>query len=182
MVTAESNDPNETDVSAAAVAAAPAAADVVDADVVVVVDDVVIVVVAAVVVAVAAVAAVDACVVVVVVVARVVRVEVGLVVGLVVVVVEDEATYNAMNQAMTTFNHKIFMNGHKSYYTDLDLDVLDEYRTRPIVGNLKAVANKRWWRSTFPRHTPKHCLTSLRSPSSTSSMPFALTRVKPFSP
>ena len=59
-----------------------------------------------------------------------------------VVVVEDEATYNAMNQAMTTFNHKIFMNGHKSYYTDLDLDILDEYRTRPIVGNLKAVANK----------------------------------------
>ena len=59
-----------------------------------------------------------------------------------VVVVEDEATYNAMNQAMTSFNHKIFMNGHKSFYTELDLDVLDEYRTRPIVGNIKAVSNK----------------------------------------
>jgi hypothetical protein len=54
------------------------------------------------------------------------------------VVVEDEATYNSMNQAMTSFNNKIFLSGHKSYYTDSDLDVLDEYRTKPIAGNLRA--------------------------------------------
>ena len=37
-----------------------------------------------------------------------------------VIVVDDEATYNAMNRAMTSFNHKIFLNGHKSYYTSFD--------------------------------------------------------------
>ena len=31
-----------------------------------------------------------------------------------VVVVDDEETYNAMNQAMMAFNHRIFFNGHKS--------------------------------------------------------------------
>jgi hypothetical protein len=53
--------------------------------------------------------------------------------------VDDEETYNAMNQAMMAFNHRIFLNGHKSYYTDLDIDILDEYRTRPLVGNLSAI-------------------------------------------
>ena len=55
-----------------------------------------------------------------------------------VVAVDDEETYNMMNQAMMAFNHRIFLNGHKSYYTDFDLDILDEYRTRPLVGNLSA--------------------------------------------
>ena len=53
-----------------------------------------------------------------------------------VVAVEDEATYNNMNQAMTSLNHQILMNSHKSYYTEFDMNVLDEYRTKPIVGNL----------------------------------------------
>jgi hypothetical protein len=44
-----------------------------------------------------------------------------------------------MNQAMMAFNHRIFLNGHKSYYTDLDIDILDEYRTRPLVGNLSTI-------------------------------------------
>ena len=56
-----------------------------------------------------------------------------------VVVVDDEETYNAMNQAMMAFNHRIFLNGHKSYYTDFDIDVLDEYRTRPLVGTLSTL-------------------------------------------
>ena len=56
-----------------------------------------------------------------------------------VVVVDDEETYNAMNQAMMAFNHRIFLNGHKSYYTDIDIDILDEYRTRPLVGNLSTI-------------------------------------------
>jgi hypothetical protein len=47
-----------------------------------------------------------------------------------------------MNTAMTVFNHKIFLNGHKSYYTDFDLDILDEYRTRPLVGNLDGQPSK----------------------------------------
>jgi hypothetical protein len=47
-----------------------------------------------------------------------------------VVVVDDEETYNAMNKAMTAFNHRIFLNGHKSYYTDFDLDILENGRDR----------------------------------------------------
>ena len=40
---------------------------------------------------------------------------------------------------MMAFNHRIFLNGHKSCYTDLDIDILDEYRTRPLVGNLSTI-------------------------------------------
>ena len=56
-----------------------------------------------------------------------------------VIVVDDEATYNAMNRAMTSFNHKIFLNSHKSYYTSFDLEIIDSYRTKPIAGGLRRV-------------------------------------------
>ena len=54
-----------------------------------------------------------------------------------IVAVADEATYNNMNKAMNEFNHKIFINSHKSHYSALDVEVLDEYRSKPIVGNLR---------------------------------------------
>ena len=34
-----------------------------------------------------------------------------------------------MNEAMCNFNKSLFLNGHKSYYSDVDIKILDEYRT-----------------------------------------------------
>jgi hypothetical protein len=53
-----------------------------------------------------------------------------------VVAVEDEETYNNMNQAMTAMNSKLFLKSHLSFYTEQDVDILDAYRTKPICGNL----------------------------------------------
>jgi hypothetical protein len=49
-----------------------------------------------------------------------------------VVVVDDEATYNNMNQAMRAMNSKLFLKRHLSYYTDKDLEIIDCYKTKPI--------------------------------------------------
>jgi hypothetical protein len=46
-----------------------------------------------------------------------------------VVCVDDEDVYNKMNEAMCDFNKALFLNGHKSYYSDVDVKILDEYRT-----------------------------------------------------
>ena len=54
-----------------------------------------------------------------------------------IVAVSDGATYNNMNKAMNDFNRKIVLNSLKSYYSQFDLEVLDEYRSKAIVGNLK---------------------------------------------
>jgi hypothetical protein len=40
------------------------------------------------------------------------------------VVVESETIYNKMNEAMVKFNSHIFKATHKSYYTQLDIDIL----------------------------------------------------------
>jgi hypothetical protein len=53
-----------------------------------------------------------------------------------VVVVDDEATYNNMSQAMTDLNNKLFLKSHLSHHTDQDIDLLDAYRTKPICGRL----------------------------------------------
>ena len=62
-----------------------------------------------------------------------------------VVVVDDETTYNNMATAMSTLHSKLFIKSHKSYFTEDDLNILDEYRTKPIVGlcdkNLSAVGD-----------------------------------------
>lgn len=44
-----------------------------------------------------------------------------------VVVVDDEATYNNMSQAMTILNNKLFLKSHLSHYTEQDIDILDAY-------------------------------------------------------
>ena len=53
-----------------------------------------------------------------------------------VVVVDDEATYNNMSQAMTALNNKLFLKSHRSHYTEQDVDILDAYRTKPICGTV----------------------------------------------
>jgi len=52
--------------------------------------------------------------------------------------VAQEDTYNRMNEAMTTFNNRLFRQEHKSFYTQEDVDILDEYRTFANVGWLRA--------------------------------------------
>ena len=48
--------------------------------------------------------------------------------------VDDIDTYNNMFSAMNTFSNKLFNRYHKSYYTSLDMDVLDNYRTVSNLG------------------------------------------------
>jgi len=47
------------------------------------------------------------------------------------ITIDQEAIYNKMNEAMIATQNKIFKNDHKSYYTNIDVDILDEYRTIP---------------------------------------------------
>ena len=51
-----------------------------------------------------------------------------------IVVIDDETTYNNMANAMNTLNCKLFAKTHKSYYTNDDIAILEEYRTKPLVG------------------------------------------------
>ena len=51
--------------------------------------------------------------------------------------VAQEDTYNRMNEAMTAFNNRLFRLEHKSFYTQEDVDILDEYRTFANVGWLR---------------------------------------------
>ena len=53
-----------------------------------------------------------------------------------VVVVDDEATYNKMSQAMTILNNRLFLKSHLSHYTEQDIDILDAYRTKPVCGKV----------------------------------------------
>ena len=41
----------------------------------------------------------------------------------------DETTYNNMSKAMFNFNKSLFNLSHKSFYNDIDLQILDEART-----------------------------------------------------
>ena len=53
------------------------------------------------------------------------------------IVVDSEAVYNKMNEAMVNFNRQIFKGTHKSYYNKQDIDILDEYRTIANLGMIK---------------------------------------------
>ena len=46
--------------------------------------------------------------------------------------VDDEITYNKMNELMFKFQKSIFKVEHKSYYSKQDVDILDEWRTWAI--------------------------------------------------
>jgi hypothetical protein len=43
--------------------------------------------------------------------------------------ISTEEVYNNMHRAMTNFNNKLFKNEYKSYYSKLDIDIMDEYRS-----------------------------------------------------
>lgn len=45
------------------------------------------------------------------------------------IAVSDEQTYNNMNEALFNFNKTMFSPSHKSFYNDIDIDILDETRT-----------------------------------------------------
>ena len=51
--------------------------------------------------------------------------------------VKCETTFNNMNKAMFKFNKALFNPLHKSFYTDTDIDVLNEYRTIVPSGKLE---------------------------------------------
>ncbi len=52
----------------------------------------------------------------------------------------DEATYNNVSQALTALNNKLFLKSHISHYTEQDVDIFDAYPTKPICGNVGALA------------------------------------------
>ena len=51
--------------------------------------------------------------------------------------VENEKLFNDMNREMFNFNKKIFNDAHKSYYSQTDIDILDEARTIVPTGYFK---------------------------------------------
>ena len=51
--------------------------------------------------------------------------------------VENEKLFNDMNREMFNFNKKIFNDAHKSYYSQTDIDILDECRTIVPTGYFK---------------------------------------------
>ena len=53
--------------------------------------------------------------------------------------VNTEDKYNNMTKAMNTFNNNLFKREHKSYYTQQDIDILDEYRTIANAGTLHSL-------------------------------------------
>ena len=54
-----------------------------------------------------------------------------------IIVLDNENVYSKMNEAMTKYSQQLFKKKeHKSYYTEQDIDILDEYRTVVNVGKL----------------------------------------------
>ena len=54
---------------------------------------------------------------------------------------DDVDTYNKMLSINNKFNNNLFKKSHKSFYTKLDIDILDEYRTAANVGMLNEVVD-----------------------------------------
>ena len=55
--------------------------------------------------------------------------------------IAEEEIFNIMNSAMITFNISLFKSEHKSEYSNIDIDVLDEYRTLVPMGMLNEISN-----------------------------------------
>ena len=69
--------------------------------------------------------------------------------------VKCETTFNNMNKAMFRFNEALFNPLHKSFYTDTDIDVLDEYRTIVPSGKLEDKYRHIEYREKFNQMTGK---------------------------
>ena len=61
------------------------------------------------------------------------------------IAVQDEQTYNRMNETMFRFNKSLCNPLHKSFYNDIDIEILDETRAIAPVGLF-------WDRATLPRN------------------------------
>ena len=57
------------------------------------------------------------------------------------IAVETEEKYNKVSEEMFKFHKKLFTENHKSYYTDLDVEILDECRTIVPYGKFKHLVN-----------------------------------------
>jgi hypothetical protein len=60
--------------------------------------------------------------------------------------VNSEKIYNVMHNVMRIFNKIIFQKSNKSYYTNLDIDILNEYRTVANSGLLSQIPKNLWLR------------------------------------
>ena len=69
--------------------------------------------------------------------------------------VKCETTFNNMNKAMFKLNKALFNPLHKSFYTDTDIDVLDEYRTIVPSGKLEDKYRHIEYREKFNQMTGK---------------------------
>ena len=69
--------------------------------------------------------------------------------------VKCETTFNNMNKAMFRFNKALFNPLHKSFYTDTDIDALDEYRTIVPSGKLQDAYRQIEYREKFNQMTGK---------------------------
>ena len=69
--------------------------------------------------------------------------------------VKCETTFNNMNKAMFKFNKALFNPLHKSFYTDTDINVLDEYRTIVPSGKLQDTYRHIEYREKFNQMTGK---------------------------
>ena len=69
--------------------------------------------------------------------------------------VKCETTFNNMNKAMFKFNKALFNPLHKSFYTDTDIDVLNEYRTIVPSGKLEDNYRHIEYREKFNQMTGK---------------------------
>ena len=59
------------------------------------------------------------------------------------IAVNTEDKYNKVSEEMFKFHKKLFTENHKSYYTDLDVEILDECRTIVPYGRLVRLINGR---------------------------------------
>ena len=57
------------------------------------------------------------------------------------IAVSNETTYNNMNKAMFNFNKSLFISSHKSFYTDIDIKILNETRSIAPSGLLSSDIN-----------------------------------------
>ena len=57
--------------------------------------------------------------------------------------VNDEETYNKVDDLMFNLQMSIFKNEHKSHYSKQDVDILDEFRTVANVGFMRPVKEKK---------------------------------------
>ena len=72
------------------------------------------------------------------------------------ITVDTEDKYNKVSEEMFKFHKKLFTENHKSYYTDLDVEILDECRTIVPYGRFKHLVKDRRAVRLPPPHILHH--------------------------